>query len=120
MAIKLTELGRALRELRVVRGEVLFDMAEKLRISTSMLSAIEIGTKQAPNDFVQKLAEHYEAVADDQARFARLAELTRKHVKIRLDSGNPETREMKLEFAKKADDLNTADVEAIRLLLSKY
>jgi transcriptional regulator with XRE-family HTH domain len=52
---KLTPFGVALRKLRVEHELRLFDLAEKLRKSTAMLSAIETGRKQIPDGFIAAL-----------------------------------------------------------------
>ena len=42
----LTSLGRFLRKLRIDRGEILKNMAEKLEVTSSFLSAVENGKKR--------------------------------------------------------------------------
>jgi transcriptional regulator with XRE-family HTH domain len=44
----LTQLGIFLRKLRLDRGEILKDMAIKLNVSSSFLSAVENGKKRIP------------------------------------------------------------------------
>ena len=41
----ITSLGRFLRKLRIDQGEILKDMADKLGVSVSFLSAVENGKK---------------------------------------------------------------------------
>lgn len=50
-----TNLGMELRKLRIDAFMNMADMAKGLDMSTSMLSAIEIGKRAVPVDFVQKL-----------------------------------------------------------------
>ena len=45
MAIK---LGKFFRKLRIENGEVLYDMAMKLEVSSSFLSRVENGKKRPP------------------------------------------------------------------------
>ena len=42
----LTALGKFLRKLRIDNGEILKDMADKLGVTASFLSAVENGKKQ--------------------------------------------------------------------------
>ena len=45
----LTSIGRFLKKLRIDRGEILKDMAEKLDVTVSFLSAVENGKKHMPS-----------------------------------------------------------------------
>ena len=44
----LTSIGKFFRKLRIDEGEILKDMAEKLGVSVSFLSAVENGKKRMP------------------------------------------------------------------------
>ena len=61
MTKKATELGKALRKIRVENDEPMRSMAEKLGFSTSFLSAVELGQKALadPIVFLNKVAELY-------------------------------------------------------------
>jgi transcriptional regulator with XRE-family HTH domain len=60
----LNDLGKFLKKLRVDEGEVLADMAGRLGVSPSYLSAIENGKRALPDDLVKRLCEEYE-LSDD-------------------------------------------------------
>lgn len=55
----LDAFGRMVRDIRLVRAMLLYDMAKDLDISPAELSAIECGRKPAPDWFVSKLQEKY-------------------------------------------------------------
>lgn len=55
----LDDFGNAIRDIRLSRNILLYDMAKDLGISSSELSSIECGKKPIPNWFVQKLQERY-------------------------------------------------------------
>lgn len=118
--MKLTDLGKELRKIRIGRDEVLSDMAKKLRISSAMLSAVEVGSKTAPEDFVARLAEQYGEVADDVERFAHLAELTKKQIKLGLESSSTEAKEAAFAFARVLPKINAEDLSKILSVLQKY
>ena len=44
----LTKFGYAIREIRIHNGELLYDMARKLRVSSSYLSQVETGRRGVP------------------------------------------------------------------------
>lgn len=55
----LDNFGKAVRNIRLSRDMLLYDMAKDLDISSAMLSGIECGRKPIPDWFVPKLQEKY-------------------------------------------------------------
>jgi len=55
----LTPFGKALRKLRLDLDISLKDMAEKLNVSSSFLSAVETGKKKIPQNFLEKIITNY-------------------------------------------------------------
>ncbi len=53
----LDAFGRMVRDIRLVRAMLLYDMAKDLNISPAELSAIECGRKPVPDWFISKLQE---------------------------------------------------------------
>lgn len=60
----LDRFGKAVREIRLARGLLLFDMAKTLDISSAELSGIETGRKDIPDWFIPTLKKVYDI--DDQ------------------------------------------------------
>lgn len=119
--MKLTELGKETRKIRIGREEVLLDMAKRLNMSPAMLSAIEVGTKPAPDDFVARLASQYEEAAERRAEFEHLAELTKRLVKVQLEpSLGEDAKEAAITFARVLPQLNSEDLAALTRVFEKY
>jgi len=117
--MKLTQLGKELRKIRIGREEVLFDMAKRLGISSAMLSAIETGTKPAPEGFVNRLAEQYEEVAQVREYFEHLCEMTKKVLKVSLDL--PEDKKSAvLAFNRVLPQMTPEDIQSLTVLFGKY
>lgn len=55
----LDKFGQLVRNIRLTRSLLLYDMAKTLDISSAELSAIECGRKPVPDWFVPSLEEHY-------------------------------------------------------------
>ena len=55
MKEKVTAVGRFLRKLRIDYCEVLYDMAQKLGCSSAFISAIELGKRPIPTEYVTKI-----------------------------------------------------------------
>ena len=51
--------GRLVRDIRMHRGILLYDMAKMLNISSAELSAIECGKKSVPDWFIPALEKNY-------------------------------------------------------------
>lgn len=117
--MKLTQLGKELRKIRIGREEVLFDMAKRLGISSAMLSAIETGAKQAPEGFAKNLAEQYEEVALYQNLFEHYCDMTKKMLKVSLEL--PEDKKSAaLAFNRVLPELTPEDTRKLEEILRKY
>jgi transcriptional regulator with XRE-family HTH domain len=114
----ITNLGKELRKLRLDLGITLFNMAEKVGVSSGMLSSVETGRKPAPADFIDRLASKYEQVAQRRAEFESLALQTKGEVKVRLDT-RPHANELALAFARKFDTLSDDDIAELMAVFKK-
>lgn len=71
-----TPFGRALAELRGRVDERMSHMAENVGVSTSFLSALELGRKQVSKELVDKIVSKYNITGEDEQRYRRLAEMS--------------------------------------------
>ena len=67
-------LHKYLRSIRIENGELLKDMADKLNMTASELSAIEHGKKEAPKGFMNKIESLY-LVKDNLSEAAYIQEI---------------------------------------------
>lgn len=111
----ITMLGKELRKLRLDLGCTLFEMANQIGMSTSLLSAVETGRRPAPADFIDRLAEHYSEVENDRKRFQSLADNTVKEVRIRMseEESRPRAAELAVTFARKFDELSDQQINSM-------
>lgn len=65
--MSLTPFGRTLRQIRIDRGLLLYDMAEDLRIGCVRLSRIETGKEPVPEGFVDLVRTTY-GTSDDELK----------------------------------------------------
>ena len=79
----MNELRKALQILRIQHDEMMADMAAKLGISASMLSAIERGKRRLSDGFVGKIIRTYELSGKDEENL-RLA-IARDEGFVRMD-----------------------------------
>lgn len=55
----LTDFGKELRKIRIDNNEFLKDMANKLGVTVSYLSAVENGKRDIPDEWLDKIINDY-------------------------------------------------------------
>jgi transcriptional regulator with XRE-family HTH domain len=115
----LTELGRFLRKLRIDRGELIKDMAGKLGVTASYLSAIEVGKRKMPPPWTARLAELYGL--DDAAETALRDAAARSAKVIPLDmtGADGDKKDVAILFAREFETMDDALLAQIRDLLKR-
>ncbi len=96
----ITAFGKELRKIRIDSNEVLRDMAQKLGVSSSFLSAVEVGRKNVPNGWCEKIASEYNLNDEQLALLQKLAEQSINTVKLNLQQANEVHRNVALVFAR--------------------
>lgn len=103
----INEFGKLLRKIRIDNGEILKDMADKLEMTSSYLSAIECGKRNIPNNLIPKLQELYNL---DENMVLELQEAKEKSInKIEISAislMSNSKRDLALEFARKFDNID--------------
>jgi len=75
-----TELGKWLKMFRLSEGIRLYDMAEKMGVSSAFLSAVETGKKMAPANFIDKMTEMYALSKEQQDELMAAIVNTREQI----------------------------------------
>lgn len=115
----LTPFGKACRKLRIDRGELLKDMADKLEVTSSYLSAVEIGKRNIPKEWPEMIAKLYGLKEADQHKLLRAARLSQKTVSLQLDNLSGDDRELAFAFARDFGELDEVDKDKIKKILNK-
>lgn len=113
------EVGRFLRKLRIDRGEILYDMAQKMKCSTAFISALELGKRQVTKEFRDLLCETYALAPEQCAEFDDAISLSKDKVEIGLQGLSQNSREMLLAFARKMQTLNDEDSSKLLEFLTR-
>lgn len=112
-----TLIGQKLRIIRLERGEVLKDMADKLNISSAYLSAMENGKREFNKTLIEQIGELYSLSVD------RLDDLYDSYYtsirQIQIDIANqPASKaDLGLVFARKFNELDDAQIDKILKVL---
>ncbi|UOK65376.1 helix-turn-helix domain-containing protein [Paenibacillus sp. OVF10] len=115
----LTQFGIFCRKLRLDSGELLKHMATKLGVSSSYLSAVEIGKRNVPHDWLEKLTNMYQLNAEDVESLKLAIENSQPSIKIDLKNTDNQERDLVIAFARDFKDLNEEDRSKIMNILHK-
>ena len=113
----ITSLGRFLRKLRIDQGEILKDMADKLGVSVSFLSAVENGKKRMPSTWNTKLCELYQLIPEQTQAFTTAIAETEESLEMDFYGVAAGKRELAVSFARKFSDFDEGQIEAIKRIL---
>jgi len=117
----LTEFGKYLRRLRIECEELLKDMADKLKVTSSYLSAVETGKRNIPGDWVDKICQIYKLDMLEREELQEAVDNSVKKITINISEMAPKKRETMILFARKFDDIIADDsaIEEMRKLLNR-
>ena len=108
-----TELGKWLKVFRLSEGIRLYDMADKLKVSSAFLSAIETGKKTVPTNFFDKMVESYKLSQEQKNELMTAIVNTREQLAtgkpaIKFTISNPRqgVDNLAVTFARNANYLN--------------
>ncbi len=113
----LTNIGRFLRKLRIDHGEILKDMAEKLGVTVSFLSAVENGKKKMPATWNKKICDIYQLDENQRDAFTSAIANTENSIEINLYDTSMGCRELAVSFARKFSEIDDFQVEEIKKIL---
>ena len=115
----LTSLGKFLRKIRIDHGEVLKDMADKLGVTASFLSAVETGKKRMPSSWNSTICVLYNLSAEQSAEFTKAIAETESKIELDLSNATNTQRELAVSFARKFTDFDERQLQKLFDVLRK-
>lgn len=115
----LTSLGIFLRKLRLEQREVLKDMADKLGVSASFLSAVENGKKRMPSSWNNKLCKIYSLNTHEQELLTAAMAKTEECIELDFADMPHQNKEIAISFARKFSEFDDEQLEKIRKILEE-
>ena len=115
----ISKFGIEMRKFRASTGESLRGMAERLDISATFLSAMEVGRKAIPIEYAKKIKEIYNLDEDEYARLYDSIVETNKRVDIEIDKMNEAQKEVSMVFARRIENADPELVEKLRQILEE-
>lgn len=114
----LTNFGKFCRKLRIDKGELLFDMAQRLGVSPAFLSKVENGRSKPPVEWKERLISMYQLSEEQAAELSASIDEARLAPVIDLKNMNQDDRDMMFAFARRLDSLDEEQKKKIRDLLN--
>jgi Uncharacterized protein conserved in bacteria len=114
-----TKFGKILRKIRIDRNEVLLDMANKLKVTASYLSAVENGKRNIPISWLDFLPAIYELPEQAVEELEQAAGAQISSVRLDFDGTNPKSNEVAFAFARRIDELDDETIERLKAILTK-
>ena len=115
----ITSLGKFLRKLRIDHGEILKDMADKLNVTASFLSAVENGKKHMPSSWNNLICSLYKLDVYQIEEFTTAVAESEEKIELFLGEATNEQKELAISFARKFTDFDERQVKRFFELLNK-
>lgn len=112
-----TKYGDFIRIQRVKNHEVMGDLAKVLDASLPFMSAVENGKKNVPDDWINKIINHYNLSNDESTELIIAVEESRTQVKINLSNANLIQREVAIQFQRSFEKMDDETANKIKKLL---
>ena len=113
----MTENVKFLKKIRIERGEVLYTMANKLGVTPSFLSAVELGKKKMPYEWNVKIRTAYQLTPAQEKELDEAIAASEKAVVIDFEGASTDAKRLAVSFARSFDDLTDEQIEAIKKLM---
>ncbi|MFV0520721.1 MAG: helix-turn-helix transcriptional regulator [Lachnospirales bacterium] len=115
----ITEFGKILRKIRIDNDEILKNMAEKLGVSSAYLSAVEVGKRYIPEDWVTEIVDLYEINENSECELKLSYYASIKNTIFNIENSSDLKRKTALIFARTFDEIDEETIEKIFNLLHK-
>lgn len=115
----LTLFGKFCRKLRIDNGDLLKDMAGKLEVTSSYLSAVENGKRNVPHNWIDKISDLYSLSSEDYNELKQAVEASKKVVKLDFTDFSSEDKNTILALARGFKGLDEDDKIKIKNILHK-
>ena len=115
----LTKLGRFLRKIRIDKGELMLDMAEKLGVTPAFLSAVENGKRKPPKEWERRIIELYDLDGNHVAEFHDVFFDALNSEKLDMTSFTQEQQDLMLAFARKLPTMSENEIKDINQKLER-
>lgn len=115
----LTAFGKFCRKLRIEKDEILKNMSDKLGVTPSYLSAVEIGKRAIPATWGKLITNIYNLTPEQQQELFDAIDCSVKQIKLDVSTMDATKRQTALAFARKLDEMDEEEIKRIFELIKK-
>jgi len=115
----LTSFGKFCRKLRVDNDELLKDMADKIGVASSYLSAVENGKRNVPQEWIGKIATSYSLSASGLAELNQAVQESQNTLKVDFEGFSGEDKIVFMTMIREFKGLDEKDRAKIKEILLK-
>ena len=112
-----TSFGKEIRKLRVDHDQTQKDLAKLLEVSPAFLSAVEVGKKQVPKSWTEKIDEIYQLSKSQTERLQAAIDDSSAAVKIDLRNVSCLKRQMAIKLAWEFPGMDDETAKQILVML---
>ena len=88
-------------------------MANKLKMSPAFLSAIELGKRSVPSDFVTNLVANYDLSNDEVSQIIHTIEEDKRIIELNLADADDQQIDAALAFTRRVKSMTPEEIEAL-------
>ncbi|GIN23347.1 helix-turn-helix domain-containing protein [Siminovitchia fordii] len=115
----ITSFGKLCRKLRIDNGDLLKDMANKIGVASSYLSAVENGKRNIPEEWIEKIAASYLLGPSELAELRQAALESQKTLKVDFEGIGIEDKLVFMDLIREFKNLDERDKAKIKEILLK-
>jgi transcriptional regulator with XRE-family HTH domain len=113
----LTSLGKFLRKIRIDNDEYLKDMADRLQVTVSFLSAVENGKKKMPSTWNRKICSLYKLNEKQIQEFTRAIAESEEKIELNIKDLDIKNQCLAVSFARKLSDLSDHKLDELMKIM---
>lgn len=112
-----TRFGKFCRNLRMDNGELLYQMAKRLDVSSAFLSKVENGKAKPPIEWGESISNYYQLSKSQEKELEESISEARENI-IRVDSLSQNDRDMMFAFARQLNGLDEKEKDKWKKMLN--
>lgn len=113
------KFGKLFRTYRINHGENLKDAGQFLGVTSSFVSAVELGKRKIPKDWLQLIVNHYNLNAKEEKELAIAIEESKTSLDVNLTKLTPLQKTVALAFQRSFNNISDETATTILKILEE-
>ena len=111
--MRYTSFGELFKIYRLKNNENLKDAADFLGVTSSFVSAVELGKRKIPKEWLKLIANHYKLSDCEVNEFEEAIEKSQKEISVNLDNTTALQRSVEIAFQRSFSTISDEDANKI-------